>query len=85
MFDKVNLHNEPLTIEKLRTFHGCGEYSDDEATQIIESIKELTEILFSYPYCIDNQLGVYLNQDAKLGKPGIDLNNTKPLPHEYIT
>lgn len=77
MFEKVNLHSEPLTIEKLRTFHGCGEYSDDEATQIIESIKALAEILFSNPYCIDNQYDVYLNQDAEPDKPGIDLNNTK--------
>ena len=36
---------EPLTIESLRAYEGCGQYSDDEARHVISSLREFATIL----------------------------------------
>jgi len=37
-----------LTIERLRQFDGLSNLPDHEAKQIIESLEQLSKILFSY-------------------------------------
>jgi hypothetical protein len=76
--DNIKLAREPLALETFRAFPDCSEYSDAEAAEIIDSLKALAEILFHFkPYCIDNQLDVYLSQDNLSEVVGIDSNNTK--------
>lgn len=42
----INPNKEQLTVEKLKTFSGCENYSDEEATEIVLSIQILCKILF---------------------------------------
>jgi hypothetical protein len=58
-------HETGLTPEKLRSYRGCEHYTDEEAEQVISSLKKLAGILLEMPqtknYVIDNQFVVYLN------------------------
>lgn len=38
---------QPLTTEKLRSFHGFSEISNDEATQVIRSLDQISRLLLS--------------------------------------
>jgi len=58
--DKINPNREPLTIEKLRTFPGYENYSDEQAGEVVQTLEELAIILFEAAFqndssCIDNQ------------------------------
>lgn len=68
----LNPDKEPLTVEKLLTYPGCEHYSLEEADAIVASIKSFTVILLEFhrnkPICIDNQLIVNLNGEAKSPK-----------------
>ena len=44
--ESLNPKKQPLTIEILKTFPGCDQYSDEEATQIIQTFEQLTVIIF---------------------------------------
>ena len=38
--------NEKLTIEELRAFPGCEHYTDEQASEIVETIYQLCLLLF---------------------------------------
>lgn len=38
--------NEKLTIEELRAFPGCEHYSDEDCNEIIETIYQISMLLF---------------------------------------
>lgn len=44
----MNPFREPLTIEKLRTFEGMENLSDEEAQEIVYSIHTLCNIIYEY-------------------------------------
>jgi hypothetical protein len=70
--EKMNPHQEPLTVEKLKTFSGCENYDAKEATEIVKTIRQIALLLFQCTYTekilsIDNQLDVNLyNNEAKV-------------------
>ena len=80
---KVNPKMEHLTIEKLRSYPGCENYTDDQATSIIQTLEQFALILFEIAHqkesiCIENQQVVYCVQDKQ--QPDtipIDINKTK--------
>lgn len=43
-----NPNNEPLTNEKLKTFKGMENLSEEEATQMLNEIKLLSAIMVDY-------------------------------------
>ncbi len=43
-----NPNKHSLTVEKLKSFPGCEHYTDQEATEIIQTIELLTSLLFEY-------------------------------------
>ncbi len=47
---KLNPKKEPLTVEKLRSFPGCQQYTDQEATEIVDTVHQLVAIIFSGVY-----------------------------------
>jgi hypothetical protein len=59
--------NGRLTVSKLRTYPGCEHYSDEEAEKVVQSLRQLSEIIANTPqiknHLIDNQLVVYLSND----------------------
>jgi hypothetical protein len=62
---KMNPHQEPLTVEKLKTFSGCENYDAKEATEIVKTIRQIALVLFQSTctekiLSIDNQLDVNL-------------------------
>lgn len=66
---ELNPNKDPLTIEKLKTFTGCEDYTDEEAAGIVQSLENLSAMLFELsvpnnPICNDNQRVVYLDDDA---------------------
>jgi hypothetical protein len=67
--ENVNSAKQPLTIEMLRSFPGCEHYTDEEAASIIQTIEQLSLILFECmpnSICIDNEQVVYLEQERRL-------------------
>ena len=78
---KVNPKMEHLTIEKLRSYPGCENYTDDQATSIIQTLEQFALILFEIAHqkedtCIENQQVVYLSHTKPETIP-IDINKTK--------
>jgi hypothetical protein len=69
---KMNLHQEPLSVENLKTFSGCENYDAKEATEIVKIIRQIALVLFQCTYAekilsIDNQLDVNVcNNEAKV-------------------
>jgi hypothetical protein len=69
----LNPEFEPLTIEKLKTFKGYENTSDEQAVEILESIGQFALVLYgavkNIPVnntdTIDNQLVVYLDSDSE--------------------
>lgn len=60
----------PLTIEKIRQTPGLENFTETEASEAVESIKQLAKIFFELACqnentCIDNQQVVCLNQHNK--------------------
>lgn len=45
--EEANPRKEPLTVETLRKFPGCQGYSDKEAANIVQTIHQLTAIIFN--------------------------------------
>jgi hypothetical protein len=39
-----------LTPEALRTYKGCGHYTDEEAINIIETLEQFSKIIFDIVY-----------------------------------
>ena len=75
--DKPKLLNpefEPLTIEKLRTFKGYENTSEEQAVEILEPIGQFALALYgavknvtvNNTNKIDNQLVVHLNRDSRI-------------------
>lgn len=66
---ELNPNKDPLTIEKLKAFTGCEDYTDEEAAGIMQTLENLSAILFESNFpnnsiCNDNQRVVYLDNDA---------------------
>ena len=79
---KVNPKMEHLTIEKLRSYPGCENYTDDQSASIIQTLEQFALILFEIAHqkegtCIENQQVVYLSQDKQPDTIPIDINKTK--------
>ena len=79
---KVNPTKQPLTVEKLRGFPGCEHYTDEEAANIVQTIDQLSLILFECipePTCIDNEQVVHLERAKRSKTKSIKdhLNKTK--------
>lgn len=79
---KTNPKKEPLTIAKLRTYPGCGQYSEEEAANIILSLEQLALIIydcmvFKSTICIDNQLVVSSSGERNEGIIPLPFNNSK--------
>jgi hypothetical protein len=79
---KANPKMEHLTIEKLRSYPGCENYTDDQAVSIIQTLEQFALILFEIAHqkeeiCIENQQVVYLGHDKQPDKIPIDINKTK--------
>lgn len=65
---KNNPHQEPVTIDRLRSYLGCEHYNDDQAAEILDLLNQFALIVLELATskditCIDNQQVVYLNQD----------------------
>lgn len=71
IFEKRNKRDkEPLTIEEIRKRPGLENLSEEEAKQIIQTIKNLASLFFEIAclkdtICIDNQHVVSLDQENK--------------------
>lgn len=81
---KVNPKMEHLTIEKLRKYPGCENYSDDEAAYVIQTLEQFALILFEIAQqdkhtCIENQQVVYLEPSMESEVIPIDINKTKTI------
>ncbi len=50
-----------MSIEKFRSFSGCGHYTDDEAQKIIESLHQLGLIAFN-TYIGREQTNIYISK-----------------------
>lgn len=66
----INPERKPLTIEKLRELSGWHDLSDEQATEIVHSIRLFVKILYetvkkAESTCIDNQQVVNLNNHSK--------------------
>ena len=78
----LNPEFAPLTIEKLRTFKGYENTSEQQAVEIFESIGQFALILYGavknmpveFMNTIDNQLVVYLDRDFGLQKPIVPIH-----------
>ena len=78
----LNPEFEPLTIEKLRTFKGYENTSEQQAVEILESIGQFAMVLYgtgkNMPVnnmnTIDNQLVVYLDSDCRTQSPVIPIH-----------
>ncbi len=63
----INPNNEPLTVEKLKTFKGTENLSEEEASQMLNEIKLLSAIMVDYlknNYTDDQMDKFNLNQAA---------------------
>ena len=77
----LNPQFEPLTLEKLKTFKGNENISNEQAIEILESIEQfalvLYEVIINIPCgntnTIDNQLVVYLDSDCRTQSPVIPI------------
>ena len=77
----LNPEFEPLTIEKLRTFKGYENTSEEQAVEILESIGQFALALYgavknmsvNNTNIIDNQLVVHLNRDSGNQRPVIPI------------
>lgn len=47
--------NRRLTIEKLRSYPGCENLTDEKAVEIIDSLYKLAAILLEFHYFRENQ------------------------------
>ena len=57
-----------MTIDELRSYPNCGHYTDEQATQIIQTLDKIAVILFDYTchengIIIDNQIVINTNQE----------------------
>ena len=62
----INPQKEPLTNSILKSFDGCENYTDEEATSLVESIRKIAKILFDLieinnSICIGNQQTISLH------------------------
>ena len=81
----LNPEFAPLTIEKLRTFKGYENTSEQQAVEILESIGQFTLILYgavinmavSNTNTIDNQLVVYLDSDSETQSPVVPIHKKR--------
>ena len=64
-----NPNNEKLTIEELRAFPGCDHYSDEECNEIIESLFQISMLLFDMA-------------DWKKGNSHLDVSDTIPFDQD---
>ncbi len=70
-FDKINPEEKPLTLELLKTFPGCEDYTEQQALEIIHSLEKLSAICYNIVnaekiHSIDNQQVVYLNNKKNI-------------------
>ena len=77
----LNPQFEPLTLEKLKTFKGNENISNENAIEILESIEQFAQVLYGViknipcnnTNTIDNQLVVYLDSDCRTQSPVIPI------------
>ncbi|WP_207515047.1 hypothetical protein [Longitalea luteola] len=78
---RINPKRESLTPEKVRSFSGCQNYTDEEANGIIQSLEMLAVIIFenaeTKSICIDNQQDVNLNDKLETKVISIPSPQTK--------
>ena len=78
----LNPQFEPLTLEKLKTFKGNENISDEQAIEMLEAIGQFAFVLYgaiknitcNNTNTIDNQLVVYLDSDCKTQSPIIPIH-----------
>ena len=81
----LNPEFTPLTIEKLRTFKGYENTSEQQAVEILESIGQFALILYGtvknmpvdFTNTIDNQLVVYLDSDSETQSPVVPIHKKR--------
>ncbi|WP_188929398.1 hypothetical protein [Puia dinghuensis] len=65
----LNPERKPLSIEKLRELTGWHDLSDEQAANILISIRLFVKILYEAAkkndYCIDNQIDVSLKDNSE--------------------
>ena len=71
--ESLNPKKQPLTIEKLKTFPCCEQYSDEEATQIIQTFEQLTVIIF--------EAMTHCNSDVPVISLQNKISDNQPLNH----
>lgn len=77
---KTNPRQESVTIERLRSYHGCEHYNDQQADEILNLLNQLALIILELEpqkqtTCIDNQHVVHLNQDK--GQDCVPISSTQ--------
>jgi hypothetical protein len=78
-----NPSRKPVSIDRLRTYPGCENYTDEQAEEILKLLHELAIIILETnpsknSICIDNQQVVYLNkQTDKKQRPLFTDNKNK--------
>lgn len=78
----LNPEFKQLTLEKLKTFKGNENISNEEAIEMLESIEQFAIVLYgaiknihcSNTNTIDNQLVVYLDSDYRPQSPVIPIH-----------
>jgi LEA14-like dessication related protein len=65
----TNPRQQPLTVERLKSYPGCENYTDEQATKIIQILENLAVCMMALTtpeniQSIDNQLNVYLNKES---------------------
>lgn len=77
---KNNPRQEPVTIDRLRSYPGCEHYNDDQAAEILDLLNQLALIVLGLEgqketTCIDNQQVVHLDQDD--GQDCVPISSTQ--------
>jgi hypothetical protein len=68
---KINPKREELTTETLRRFPGCEQYTEEEAIGIVQSIHQLTAIIFK---------AIYEGDSILIGNPRPDQSESESIP-----
>lgn len=77
---KNNPDKNPMNIDRLRSYPGCENYTDQQAEDILKLLNELATIILEVTppknnYCIDNQY--FVNSYSQSGSKTIPLFNNE--------
>ena len=78
----LNPQFEPLTLEKLKSFKGNENISNENAIEVLKSVEQFAQVLygaikntsFGNTNSIDNQLVVYLDSHCRTQSPVIPIH-----------